>query len=135
MKKINPLYIVALLLITLGFGVFKLSQNKSALQEEQQAYAKTLELATKLKAYKEIYEKQESAKRSLDGILRQNLLTDAKIVRSDKGTQTTLSSDAIELRALDFLTGKLLNGTYEIKKLKIERIDETKARFSMEIAW
>ncbi|MBD3823339.1 MAG: hypothetical protein IE916_02380 [Epsilonproteobacteria bacterium] len=135
MKKINPLYIVALLLITLGFGVFKLSQNKSALQEEQQAYAKTLELATKLKAYKEIYDKQEMAKRSLDGILKQNLLADAKIVRSDKGTQTTLSSDAIELRALDFLTGKLLNATYEIKKLKIERIDETKARFSMEIAW
>lgn len=135
MKKINPLYIVALLLITLGFGVFELSQNKSALQEEQQAYAKTLELATKLKAYKEIYDKQEMAKRSLDGILKQNLLADAKIVRSDKGTQTTLSSDAIELRALDFLTGKLLNATYEIKKLKIERIDETKARFSMEIAW
>jgi len=46
-----------------------------------------------------------------------------------------LSSENMNVRSLNFLMSKVLNGTYDISELKIKRLSDEKASFIMEIKW
>ena len=130
MNRINPLYIAALLVGVLAFSMFKLSSAKEELGEAKRAYSKTEVIATKLSSLKEVYSNKANIKKSLKFILNQK-----GVNHKFKSSSLSLSSDSLDVNALNKLMGKLLNGSYNIQGLKIKKLDNENVSFKMEIKW
>jgi hypothetical protein len=135
MKNINPLHIGLLLIIILLFLMLQLSNSKEALTEAGSEYATTKQLVNKLSSLKRIYGNKEKVKRSLKRVLGLASLKSAGISEKSIKNGVELSSASMDKRALDSLMGKLLNGSYNINKLKIKKLSDEKASFYMEIKW
>lgn len=135
MKSVNPLHIVLLLLVLLIFLLVKLSGEKEALEENKQLYQETLALATSLKALNDTYSDKKDVKRSISIILKQHSLKSAKIQQTVGKSSIVLSSKSVDKIALNSLMSKIFNGSYNVHSLKIKRLNETHASFSMEIQW
>lgn len=135
MNRVNPIYTAALLLFVLSVLFFKLGSVKRDLQEVQDDYKATEKLATDLSALKEVYEDKTKARTSLQNILNQPSLSSSKIVSKLNGSTASISSDDMDVTALNLLVGKLLNSAYNISLLNIRRESDTQVSFNMEIKW
>lgn len=135
MKNINPLHIGVLLVMILLFSLFKLSDAKSELEETSSEYLSTKEVVNKLSSLKTVYGDKEKVKKSLQRILSLGSLKSAKISEKSTKSGVELSSASMDKQALDSLMGKLLNGSYNIDKLRIKKLSDEKASFDMEIKW
>jgi len=135
MNRINPLHIGVLLVVVLLFFVYKLSGAKSELIEARDSYKETKEISLRLSGLKEVYEEKEKVEKALKRILEQPSLSAAKIEQEKKATGLIISSQNMELDALNSLMSKLLNGLYNIKTVEIKKLTPTTASFMMEITW
>lgn len=135
MNRINPIYVGALLLIIVGFMLLNLSSAKDEYAEAKVSYKETLIIANELSGLKAVYADKKKIKKSLQKILNSSVLKESKIEQQSKKSGTTLSSKAMNMTAVNYLMGKLLNGTYQIKSMKIKRLSETKVTLDMEIKW
>lgn len=135
MNRINPLHIGLLLVVILMFLLFNLSNTKSELAEAEKAYTQTAKLSTRLSGLKEVYDDKERIKSSLKRILDQSALKSAKIEQELKKAGIIISSQDIDINALNFLMSKLLNGSYNISTLKITKLSKTNASLYLEITW
>ena len=135
MNNLNPLHIVALLVVILIFFTMKLSGAKDDLTQNKELYKETLQLATELKGLKKIYPDKNGVKKSINRILKQSSLKSANIKQKVANSSMVLSSESMSKTALNSLMGKLLNGSYNISSLKIKKLSEKNASLSMEIKW
>ena len=135
MNRINPLHIGLLLVVILMFLVFNLSNTKSELAEAEKAYTQTAKLSTRLSGLKEVYDDKERIKSSLKRILEQSSLKSTNIEQELKRTGIIISSQDMDINALNFLMSKLLNGSYHISTVKITKHSKTTASFYLEITW
>ena len=46
-----------------------------------------------------------------------------------------ISSQSMDKVALNSLMSKILNGSYNVRSMKIKRLSDTNVNFSMEIQW
>ena len=135
MKHINPLHIGLLLLVILLFSMFQLNGAKAALEEASGEYASTKEIVNQLSGLKAVYGDKDKVKKSLKRVLGLASLRSANISEKSIKNGIELSSQSMDKKAVDSLMGKLLNGTYNINKLKIKKLSDEKVSFEMEIKW
>lgn len=114
--------------------VFKLNSTKNELNEAKTSHKETMQVATKITDFKKVYA-YAGAKDSLVRFLSSSLFAKAEIIKKEKKSSMKLSSNAIELKALNLLMGKILNSTYNIKSMTIKRLNDKKASFEVEILW
>ena len=135
MNQINPIYLALLLIVLLALSVFKLNDQRIKFDEAKQEYRSTQELASKLKDLKDAYSNSSKIKKELNRILNNPALKSSKMVKTFKKSSLKLSSESMDLNALNKLMGKVLNASYNITSLKIKKLSDTKASFAMEIKW
>ena len=135
MNRINPVHIGILLLVILMFAFFKLGGAKVDYSEQKESYKETMQLANELSGLKKVYSAKVQSKKSIQKILRHSYLRSAEISKNIKKSHIIIASKSIDIKALNFLMGKLLNGTYQISSMKIKRLSDAKVSFDMEIKW
>ncbi len=135
MNQINPLHIGGLLLTLLAFLMFQLSGVKTELTEAKSEFEKSEKVAVDLSSLKAVYANKKRTKKALERILAQRSLHAAGLDIKRTKEFVKISSPSIDTRALNFLMGKILNGSYKISELKIKKLSETKASLLLEIKW
>ncbi|MCW9026713.1 MAG: hypothetical protein OQJ77_05300 [Thiovulaceae bacterium] len=135
MNRINPLYLGVLLVVILVLSVYSLNSAKKSLMESKESFKETQKIANELSSLKKAYANKKINERALKKVLAQAVLRDASIKAEYKNNVVKLNSDNMDKKALDFLIGKLLNSTYDIRKMKIKRLSEEKASLELEIKW
>jgi hypothetical protein len=135
MKTVNPLHIIGLLFVLLLFLFMQLKDAKQTLLESKEMYTQTLELATSLKAFNEVYSDKKGVRKSISLILKQHSLKAANIKQSIGKSSIIIRSQSMDKRALNSLMSKLLNGSYNMHSLHIKRLSESKVSFTTEIRW
>ena len=122
MKRVNPLYIVLALFLLVVVLFVKLEALKEEIAEEKAAYLETKKTAEELLAYKKLF-----------GNKNYSALKHPKVQLTQKGKHLHIESKSITLSALNSLMRKLLNGSYIIEKLRIEKIDDKHASVVVEV--
>jgi len=135
MNRVNPLHIAILLVVVLGFMLFKLTKATDEYHESKDSYKQTLTLANELSGLKKVYADKNKIKKDLQKILRHSSLRSASIEKTLKKNNMTITSQSIDMTGLNFLLGKVLNATYQINTLKVKQLSETKASLFLEIKW
>lgn len=134
MKNVHPLQITALLLTLLLFLSFQLHRSHEALQKSNEHLMQTKKVALQLAELQSLYNNHEHTKAALQKIVRQSSLRDAKLSVVFDKTSMKISAKKISRKALKSLMGKILNTSYNIKKLTIKRLSKTAVSLDMEIA-
>ncbi len=134
MTKVNPLHIVALLVVLILFLLFQIVGVKKQLITTADSLHQSKEIALKTVAYKELYNK-EKVKKALERILRQSSLKNANIIVQRDKERLTMKAKSLSLGTLNSLMSKIFNGAYTISRLSIKRVDAQHASLQMEIRW
>ena len=135
MNRINPLYIGALLIMVLLLSIYSLNSAKKSLLESKENFKETQKIANELSGLKKAYANKKVNERSIKKILSQTLLKSAQIEAKYKKSGVVITSSGVDKKVLDFFIAKVLNSTYDIRKLKIKRLSEQKATLELEIRW
>jgi len=135
MNRINPLYIGALLVLILGFMILKLSDIKEDYSDAKSEYKETFKIANELSGLKSVYANRAKTKKSLQKVLRNATLRASKVQTKSKKSGMSISAKSMDMKALNYLMGKVLNGTYQIDRLKIKQLSEHRVSLDMEIKW
>jgi hypothetical protein len=125
MNRINPIYIIIFLFILLFGAILKLNSAKNELADVQKSYNESLELSTQLSQLKKVYKQK----------LRLNSYISSKVTQKKIKDGVAISSKHMDIKTLNSLMSKVLNTTYRITQLNIQRLDDTKVSFYMEIKW
>lgn len=126
MNRINPIYTLALLVVILIFGTYKLGSSKSELKEAKEEYKTTQSVVDEMGGLKETYSTQKKLK---------SLLKSLKVDKKFKKSSVTLSSESMDVNSLNSLVGKIVNGAYNIDSMQIKKLSDDRASFQMEIKW
>jgi len=135
MNQLNPLHVGVLLLVILAFSFFKLDEAKKELFHIQQKYKETENIARELKALKAVYANKQKTKHTLEKILSQSSFRRANIHMKKSKKVISISGSSLEYKVLNSFMGKILNGNFNIIKLKIKKLNDTQAHLDMEIQW
>jgi biopolymer transport protein ExbB/TolQ len=135
MSKINPLYILGLLVIFFLFSVLQLSKAKEEYKEQANSYQETRELALRLDGIKSVYTQEKVLQSKLDQLIKQLQTKGVELSKTESKKSTVISAMSIDLANLNTLMGKILNGSYQIKEINLQHISDEKARLRLEIQW
>jgi biopolymer transport protein ExbB/TolQ len=135
MNRLHPLHIGALLVVVLLFSFFKLNAAKQQLHQVQKSYKESKHLALELSALKDTYGNKKKIQKQIQKIAALRSLSNAKIQTLWKKKGVVLRSSSLDLKALNLFMGKILNGNFNIVKLKITKKDDLRASLEMEIQW
>lgn len=135
MNRINPLYVGALLVVFLIMSIYLLNSSKQSLSEVKSSFKETQKLASELSSLKKAYANDLSSKKEIIKLLAHRNLKATDIKADYKNSGVKISTDSIDKKSLDFLMGKLLNSTYDIRTIKIKRLSDEKASLELEIKW
>jgi hypothetical protein len=125
MNRINPIYVIIFLVGLLVVLFFKLNGIKNEFSEVKQSYKESLDLATQLSQLKKVYRQK----------LRLPYSISSKVTQKKIKNGVAISSKNMDIKTLNLLMGKILNGAYKITDLNIKRVSDTEADFYMEIKW
>lgn len=134
MKNVNPLHIIALLITLLLFLFFKLHQSHELFEQSRADFIETKKVALQLVELQSLYKNHARIKASLQKILHQPSLKDAKLSVEFSATTLKIRAKKMQREVLKSLMGKILNAPCNIKKLTIKRLSKTTVRLDMEIA-
>lgn len=135
MSRVNPLYIVAALVVVFVFALMQLQATNEHLNEVKSEYSEVKSLASELVGLKRTYGDAKKSKKSIQRILRASAVKKADISSKFSKNGVKITAESLDKKALNYLMGKILNGAYNITNLKIERLSDTKASINMEIKW
>lgn len=135
MNRLNPIYVGIGLILVLFILVMNLQSSKDELIEAKDNLINTEKLANELSGLKNVYGDKKRIIRELKKILRHNSLKSANIQEKLKKSSMTISSESMNITALNQLMGKLVNSSFNITSIKIKKLSQEKASFSLEIKW
>jgi hypothetical protein len=135
MNRINPIHLAVLLVVVLLFSLVKLHTAKEELAQAEVSYKETLQLATKINGLKRNYFDKVKVQKEIGRILRKPILRRANIVKKVTNSGILLTSQSMDIQALNMLMGKVLNATFYISELTIKRRNDKSASLKMEIKW
>lgn len=134
MKPINPLYTALLLIAVFLVVLFKLHQANVAHGEAVASLYDTETMAKRTAALKASWDDETKNAAALKRLMSSALLRDADAHVEKQSDLMVISVKSIDRKGLEYLINKLLNGTYRIKNLKVERLDEDQASLYAEVA-
>lgn len=126
MNRVNPIHILALLVVLLVFFIFKVSEVKSELAVAQNEYKQRVKVSQELKDLEKAY----GSKKDVENIIRR-----FKVNKDFKNSSVVLSSSSMDKNEIDKLMGRLLNSPCNIASFDIKKISDDKVSFDMEIKW
>lgn len=132
MNRLNPLYILLLCVMLALFSAYSASKKEQEFEELQSEYRFKEDLALKLAALKKAYSPKR--KREIERVLHSSVVRKSGIKYENKRDRLHISGKNVDIQAANMLTSKLLNGTYNIKKLSINKAKEG-VDLEMEIVW
>lgn len=135
MNRINPIYVVVLLVILLSLVIYRLDAGKRELEEHKASFKTTQALALKLVSLKDVYADNIKIKQSLQRVLNDASLKSAGIESKFKTSSVSIDAQSIDLRTLNLFLGKILNAAYVVESMKLKSVSDTKADLQMEIRW
>ncbi len=135
MNRINPLYLALLLVVVLLMLVFKVSNAKDELLEVKREYKSTLALVDELTALKKVYTDKNKVQKELKRVLNNSMMKNAQVQQHTTKRAMSLSSKSMDIKALNYLMGKILNSSYNITSLTIKKLSDEKVSLQMEITW
>jgi len=135
MNRINPLHIALFLFVLLAFFSFQLSEAKSELSDIKELSLKTQSLATQVSGLKAVYANKNMVKKALSRVLSHSFLRESNIIKRITQKGIKLSSLSMDAKALNFLIGKILNGSFNITSLQIKKLSEKRVSLEMEVRW
>ena len=107
--KINPLYFGLLLIVTLIFAVYQLSESKTQLRESKNALIKVEAMAEEIDALKRAWDSPKTSNSALERLLKAPQLKSANIQRTKKRGLIILKSNRANLKATNYFFVKLFN--------------------------
>ena len=135
MNRFNPLYVGILLLLLLAFFVMQLAEAKKELHEEKKLYEKSLKLALETSALKKAFANKTKEKREIFRILSSSVLKNVDVTKKVTNSGIYISAKNMDRNALNYFMGKILNATFVITKLQIQKTSENKATLEVKIKW
>jgi len=135
MNRVNPIHIAILLIVLLLFVMLKLNTAREELTDAKESYSQTLVLAQKIKGLKSTYFNKTKVLKSINMLLRNATVRSAGISKKVTNSSILLTSKSMNIRSLNFLMGKILNGTYVVSELQIKRLSDKTASLRLEIKW
>lgn len=134
MRQINPLYVMALLVLALVFVMIKLNATTQYQNEALSDLAKTEKMAKRITTLKRVWDRPKATKKELSQLLKARPLRGAEIVRKNQRGGIVLKAKALNTQQMGYLMSKLFNGAYTIKSYRLKRLSEEKASLEMEIS-
>lgn len=135
MNRVNPLYMIAFLILILVFTFFQVSTAKKEFTEIKVFYKETLELSHKLQSLDSIYSDKVTIKKALNRILKQQTLRSVQIKKTVSSSSLVLSSQTMSKIGLNSLMSKIVNGSYYLSSFEIKKGKDNNVAFSLEIKW
>lgn len=135
MNRVNPVYVGVLLVMLLIMSLYLLNSAKDTLVESKKSFKETQKIANEIKGLKDTYANEVVIKKNIIRLLSHNSFKSAKIKAEYKNSGVKIFSDNMDKKALDLLMGKILNSSYDIRRLEIKRLSENIAQLEMEIRW
>ena len=136
MNRINPIYIIVVLIFIFFVLMLNLRSVNIELTEAKLSYKETSQIASQIKGLSGVYSSNKQVlNKSLDRVLNQASLKTANIEKKIGATSITLSSESMDKIAINSFVGKLLNGAYVIHSLNIKRLSDEKASLELEVKW
>lgn len=121
MKRLNPLYVLLLCGTFFIISIVALNNKKALFEETNQQY---INLKTKAKEYKTLlsdWKNEKNIEASLEQILKNRVMQNAKITKSKTSNYLSLRIESNEAKVLDYFLNKVLNKSFIIKKLEINK--------------
>jgi hypothetical protein len=115
--------------------MLKLNTAREELTDAKESYSQTLVLAQKIKGLKSTYFNKTKVLKSINMLLRNATVRSAGISKKVTNSSILLTSKSMNIRSLNFLMGKILNGTYVVSELQIKRLSDKTASLRLEIKW
>lgn len=134
MKQINPLYVMALLVLILLFVIVRLTSATSAQNEAIASLEKTEKMAKRITTLKRTWEKPTATKKAIARLMKSSVLRGAAVKQKHSKGGLSLKATALNRHQMEYLIGKLFNGSFTIKSYEIKRLSEEKASLNMEIS-
>ncbi len=125
MNRVNPIYIAIFLFSILFILLFKLNEIKSELRELKVSYKESLNLSQELSQLKKVYRQKLRLPASISSHITQKKIKNG----------VSISAEKLDLRTLNSLMSKVLNGAYKITELNVKRLNNTEVTLYMEIKW
>ncbi len=131
-KHINPLAVTAGLFLILCIVFLSVGSKRSSIEENALELSKFEAKAKNLKSLKQTWS-QKNVHSKLNSILSSPKLKEIAKITSKK-SKITLELKSIDKNQLDMIVKNLLNESFEIKNIKIKRLDEITLDLKVEVA-
>jgi len=133
MNKINPLYIIALLLFLLLLLVYKNSSMQTKLQTVEINNKNSLKEAKEIASLKRAFKSENRNKTALNSILNHPQLKKYNSQKEVSNSRMSITLENIDKKAFDTLSSKIFNSTLKIDSFMFERVSENNITVKAEV--
>lgn len=131
--KVNPLYILLLLLAVFSVVFYKANQAEERFTESGRFIFQLEKKANTISELRNSWQNPADSRKKIDSILRHPFMGKSEINRRTRQNKEEITIKKVNKQALDMLSGKILNETLKITKLSIVREDKNTVTVQMEI--
>ncbi len=121
MKRINPLYLIALTLTFLFISLYSLNNEKLSFIEKKDELNLIKQKAKDYKSYKESWNNEAFVSKTLDNILKSRQFSNQKVLRVKTKNSVKVKIQSNDQNILNAFLNKILNKKLIIRKLAIEK--------------
>lgn len=135
MSRVNPLYLIAIVIIFILFTLKSGMDIDAKIRSTTLSYYELKDVAIELSTKQKIYREKKRVMKTLRRIINNSALRESKLIEFKKSDRVILSSKSMSLKGLNVIMKKLLNESYNIDSLKIDKISPRRVAFRVEIKW
>ncbi|WP_072682461.1 hypothetical protein [Arcobacter sp. LA11] len=128
MNKLNPMYILALMITVFIVSFVSVSNKKEEYKNSIQTYENVKMKSKDFKEYKKTWFNKNQIRRKIDNIVRNSTFRKEKILKVENSNIIKLKIESKNPRVLNKFLNKILN-----EKLILKKLDIQKRSISMEI--
>lgn len=130
MKRLNPLYIIALFATVLFLSFYLLKNEVSSYNEKLNSLQETNQKATQYKEYKQYWKNKAYIERTVNNILKNPRFKNVKVLNVKTQNEYKVKMISDNPKILDNFVNKVLN-----KKLKIKKLELNKGFVNLEVGF
>lgn len=121
MKRINPLYLIALVITLLFISIYSLNNKKENYSLKKNELNLIKQKAKDFQSYKNTWKNQVFVNETLNTILKNRQFTNQKVLRVETKNSVKVKIQSNDQNILNAFLNKILNKKLIIRKLEIEK--------------
>lgn len=134
MKQINPLYLLASLVVVLFVMLFLLSGIKSDLNIAKSELDKTNAIANDLVSLKKSWGDKKRSKATLLKILNNSRVKNSGVEYTVNKSKVVIEAKNVKSREFSYLLNKLFNATLNVTSMKVRSLDKYHVSLYVEVS-